>query len=86
MPPLPRDAMLVGVQLLREIVDEETDELLEEHIIEVTGHFFPAEADLGDHIEGGEAVLTFPGPKTEVELTDDEVDSLVDLLQEQWRA
>ena len=85
MPSLPRDAMLVGVQLLREILDEETDELLEEHIIEVTGHFFPAEADLGDHIEVVEAVRTFPGPKTEVELTDDEVDSLVDLLQEQWR-
>jgi hypothetical protein len=85
MPSLPRDTMLVGIELLREIVDEETDELLEEHIIDVTGQFFPAEADLGDHIEVVKAVRTFPGPKTEVELTDEEVDSLVDLLEEQRR-
>ncbi len=85
---LPSEAAKVGIELIREIEDEETGELLEEHIIDVTGNFFPAERDvgLGSHVEVISAFRTFPGPRTEVELTDEEVDSLVDLLEEQRRS
>tara|TARA_R100000152_G_C6680178_1_gene114251 strand:+ start:320 stop:604 length:285 start_codon:yes stop_codon:yes gene_type:complete len=85
---LPAETTKVGIELIREIEDEETGELLEEHIIDVTGRFFPEDnsVGLGSHVEVISAFRTFPGPRTEVELTDEEVDSLVDLLEEQRRS
>ena len=40
---LPTEPCNVSIELVREIEDEETGELMEEHIIDVFGRFLPAE-------------------------------------------
>lgn len=85
---LPLEACNVSVELVREIEDEETGELVEEHIIDVFGRFLPAESDvgLGAHIEVLSAHRQDKGVRIPVELDDWEVDGLVDLLREQSRS
>ncbi len=84
---LPTEPCNVSIELVREIEDEETGELMEEHIIDVFGRFLPAEesAGLGAFVEVISAHRQDKDIRVEVELTDWEVDTLVDLLQEQSR-
>ena len=82
---LPLEACNVSVELVREIEDEETGELVEEHIIDVFGRFLPAELDVGivAPIEVLSAHREDTGVRIPVELDDWEVDGLVDLLRKQ---
>ena len=84
---LPLDKCKVGIELTREIEDEETGDLLEEQLINVTATFWPAEPDvgLGPGIEVISAHRSDTKEREPVELDDWEVDSLIDLLQEQRR-
>ena len=83
----PLDPCNISVELVREIEDEETGELIEEQLIDVSGRFLPEENDvgLGAHIEVHSAHLQSKQGRGEVELTDWEVDSLLGLFQEQLR-
>ena len=84
---LPLDKCKVGIELPREIEDEETGEVIEEQVIDVTVTFWPAEPNVG--LGPGVEVITAHRSDTKerepVELDDWEVDSLINLLQEQRR-
>jgi len=84
---LPLEPCNVSVELVREIEDQDTGEVVDEHIIDVFGRFFPEEqgVGLGAFIEVIEAKLVGDAGAVSVELEDWEVDTLVDLLQEQRR-
>jgi len=84
---LPLDKCKVSVELTREIEDDETGELVEEQLIIVRGNFLPGDdsVGLGPVIEVTSAHRSDTKEKEQVELEDWEVDSLVDLLQEQMR-
>ena len=83
----PLDACNISVEVVREIEDEDTGEVIEEQLIDVSGRFFPEENDvgLGAHIEVHSAHLQSKQGRVEGALTDWEVDSLLKLFQEQLR-
>ena len=84
---LPLDSTTVSLELTREIEDEGTGEVTEEQLITVQGTFYPSDdsVGLGAHIEVRSAHRKDGDVRVPVELDDWEVDSLVDLLQEQMR-
>ena len=84
---LPTESCNVSIELVRQIEDEATGELVAEHIIDVFGRFLPADESvgLGAFVEVISAHRQDKDIRVEVELTDWEVDTLVDLLEEQSR-
>ena len=84
---LPVSPRNISVELVREVEDEDTGEVVAEHIIEVFGRFHPSEplVGLGPHIEVTSAHRTDTNVRQEVDLDDFEVDSLLDLFEEQLR-
>tara|TARA_R100000664_G_scaffold1793_1_gene4664 strand:- start:13313 stop:13612 length:300 start_codon:yes stop_codon:yes gene_type:complete len=84
---LPVSPRNISVELVREVEDEDTGEVVAEHIIEVFGRFLPAEPNvgLGPHIEVLSAHRQDRDVRVPVELEDWEVDTLLDLYQEQLR-
>ena len=84
---LPTESCNVSIELVRQIEDEATGELVAEHIIDVFGRFLPAaeSVGLGAFVEVISAHRQDKDIRVEVELTDWEVDTLVDLLEEQSR-
>ena len=84
---LPTESCNVSIELVRQIEDEATGELVAEHIIDVFGRFLRAEESvgLGAFVEVISAHRQDKDIRVEVELTDWEVDTLVDLLEEQSR-
>ena len=84
---LPVRPQNISVELVREVEDDDTGEVVAEHIIEVFGRFLPAEPSvgLGPHIEVLSAHRQDREVRVPVELEDWEVDTLLDLYQEQLR-
>jgi len=82
---LPSEPCNVSVELIREVEDENTGEVVSEYIIEVFGRFIPSEpgVGLGAHIEVLSSHRQHEPTKAPVQLDDWEVDTLLDLYQEQ---
>lgn len=87
-PDLPSDACEVSIELVRLVEDEDTGEVLEEHVIDVLAKYWPEEPEcgLGGHVEFLSARMRFGDKDTPVELDDDEEDSLYQLYVEQHRS